>query len=327
MTTNASEPIFVGVDMAKAKFDLALDGKSSTQEVRNDEEGIDRTLKTLEPMKDRVQVVVMEATGGLERPLATALCLAGYAVMVVNPRQARDFAKAMGCLAKTDSLDARVLSDFGRTLYNSPRRDKLLMKLATPQQELMGALTTRRSQLVGMRVAESNRLSTAHASQRKSLKEVIAMLDKQIDALDSEIGKNLDDHFHGKLDLLKGLKGVGPATQAVLMGALPELGSLNAREIAKLVGVAPLNCDSGKSKGRRVTWGGRAEVRAALYMATLSAVRFNPQIKVFHERLKASGKPAKVALTACMHKLLTIINAVLRSGKPYQADYAQPGAA
>lgn len=327
MTTNASEPIFVGVDMAKAKFDMALDDKSGTKEMANDQVGIEQALRTLEPLKERVAVVVLEATGGLERPLATALCLAGYAVMVVNPRQARDFAKSMGYLAKTDSLDARVLSAFGRTLNASARRDKLLMKLATPQQELLAALTVRRTQLVGMRVAESNRLGCAHASQRKSIETIIAALDKQIKEIDKEIGGNLDAHFRGKLDLLEDMKGVGPVTQAILMGSLPELGSLSQREIAKLAGGAPLNCDSGRSKGRRVTWGGRAQVRSALYMATLSAIRFNPQIKAFHKKLRAAGKLPKVAMVACMHKLLTIINAVLRSGKPYRADYPAPAKA
>ncbi|HLP96804.1 MAG TPA: IS110 family transposase [Sideroxyarcus sp.] len=327
MTTNASEPIFVGVDMAKAKFDMALDDKSVTKEIANNQAGIEQALKMLEPLKERVAVVLLEATGGLERPLATALCQAEYSVMVVNPRQARDFAKAMGYLAKTDSLDARVLSAFGRTLNASARRDKLLMKLPTPQQGLLAALTVRRTQLVGMRVAESNRLGCAHASQRKSIEAIIAALDKQIKAIDKEIGRNLDDHFRDKLDLLKDMKGVGPVTQAILMGSLPELGSLSEREIAKLAGVAPLNCDSGRSKGRRVTWGGRAQVRSALYMATLSAIRFNPQIKAFYKKLRAAGKLPKVAMVACMHKLLTIINAVLHSGMPYRADYPAPAKA
>jgi len=327
MTTNVSELIFVGVDMAKAKFDVAMDDKSTTQEMTNDQAGIAQMLKMLTPLKERVAVVLMEATGGLERALATALCAAGYSVMVANPRQARDFAKSLGYLAKTDSLDARVLSAFGRMLYGSSRRDKLLMKPTTPQQDLLVALNTRRTQLVTMRVAESNRLGGAHASQHKSIKAIITALNKQIDAIDKKIDKNLDDHMRDKLDLLKDLKGLGPVTQAVLMGSLPELGSLSNREIAKLVGVAPLNRDSGKSKGKRTTWGGRSDVRATLYMAVLSAKRFNPHIKAFYERLIAAGKPPKVALTACMHKLLAIINAVLRSGKPYREDYASTTAA
>jgi transposase len=184
-------------------------------------------------------------------------------------------------------------------------------------------MVTRRGQLVGMRVAESNRLASAHASQRKSIQAHLKMLDRQIGKIDDDAEKALKDHFKDKLALLKGLKGVGAGTQAMLMAALPELGTLTHREIAKLVGVAPLNCDSGKFKGKRTTWGGRTNVRAALYMAALSASRFDPVIKAFYEHLLAVGKPKKLALTACMHKLLTIINAVIKSGKPWQAGYPQ----
>jgi transposase len=252
-----------------------------------------------------------------------ALCTAGFAVMVVNPRQAHDFAKALGYLSKTDSIDARALSHFARTLHSSERRERLLYKLPTPQQEALLALVTRRAQLVGMRVAEGNRLEAAHASQRKSIQTLIKVLDRQIGQIDDDVGRRLKDHFKDKLALLKGLKGVGVGTQAVLMSALPELGCLTQREISKLVGVAPLNCDSGRFKGKRTTWGGRANVRSALYMATLSASRYDPVIKTFYLRLVAAGKPKKVALTACMHKLLTIINAVIKSGQPWQAGYPQ----
>ena len=187
-------------------------------------------------------------------------------------------------------------------------------------------MITRRTQLVVMRVAESNRLASAHPLQRKSITALIKALDRQISEIDSDIGGRLKSHFKEKLALLKGLKGVGPGTQAVLMAALPELGTLNEREIGKLVGVAPLNRDSGQFRGKRTTWGGRANVRSALYMAALSAVRFEPRIKAFYDRLLAAGKPKKVALTACMHKLLTIINAIIKSGKPWQAGTtpAQP---
>ena len=184
-------------------------------------------------------------------------------------------------------------------------------------------MVTRRGQLVGMRVAESNRLASAHVSQRKSIQVHLKMLDRQIGQIDDDAQRHLKDHFKDKLALLKGLKGVGPGTQAMLMAALPELGTLTHREVAKLVGVAPLNCDSGKFKGKRTTWGGRANVRAALYMAALSASRFDPTIKTFYQRLLLAGKPKKVALTACMHKLLTIINAVIKSGMPWQAGYPQ----
>lgn len=325
--TNSSELIFVGIDVAKATLELALDDNSKTQCFGNDDAGVQAVIGKLKPVGNRVAVVLLEATGGLEQRAAVALCTAGFAVMVVNPRQAHDFAKALGYLSKTDSIDARALSHFARTLHGSDRRERLLYKLPTPDQEVLQALVTRRSQLVGIRVAEGNRLDTAHASQRKSIQALIKVLDRQIGEIDDDIGRRLKSHFKDKLDLLKGLKGVGVGTQAVLMAALPELGSLTQREIAKLVGVAPLNNDSGKFKGKRTTWGGRANVRSALYMATLSAARYDPTIKTFYQRLLAAGKPKKLALTACMHKLLTIINAVIKSGKPWQASYPQPSQA
>ena len=322
--TNVSELIFVGIDVSKATLERALDDKAKTLCLRNDESGVAALLAELKPVAHRVAVVLLEATGGLERRAAVALYMAGFSVMVVNPRQAHDFAKAMGHLSKTDSIDARALSHFARTLYQSERRERLLFKLPTPEQEALLALVTRRTQLVGIRVAEGNRLDGTHASQRKSIQDLIKVLDRQIGRLDDDMGKRLGEHFADKLKLLKGLKGVGPGTQAMLMAALPEVGTLNQREIGKLVGVAPLNCDSGKFKGKRTTWGGRANVRAALYMAALSAARFDPTIKAFYQRLITAGKCKKVALVACMHKLLTIINAVIKSGKPWQAGYPQP---
>ena len=322
--TNASELIFVGIDVSKATLEIALDDSAKTQTLGNDDVGIQALIARLEPVRGRVAVVLLEATGGLEQRAAVALCARGFAVMVVNPRQAHDFAKALGYLSKTDSTDAKALSHFARTLHTSERRERLLYKLPTPEQEVLLAMVTRRGQLVGMRVAESNRLASAHASQRKSIEVHLKILDRQIGQIDADAQRHLKGHFKDKLALLKGLKGVGAGTQAMLMAALPELGTLTHREIAKLVGVAPLNCDSGKFKGKRTTWGGRAHVRAALYMAALSASRFDPTIKAFYQRLLLAGKPKKLALTACMHKLLTIINAVIKSGRPWQAAYPQP---
>lgn len=319
-----AEAIFVGIDVSKDTLEVALGESAKTQTLGNNETGIAALLAQLKPLSSRIAVVLLEATGGLEQPAAAALCAHGFAVMVVNPRQAHDFAKALGYLSKTDSIDAKALSQFARTLHASDKRERLLYKLPTPAQELLLAMVTRRGQLVGMRVAESNRLASAHASQRKSIDKHIKMLDKQIGQIDDDAQRQLKDHFKDKLLLLKGLKGVGAGTQAMLMAALPELGQLKHREISKLVGIAPLNCDSGKFKGKRITWGGRANVRAALYMATLSASRHDPTIKAFYERLVLAGKPKKVALVACMHKLLTIINAVIKSGKPWQASYPQP---
>jgi transposase len=321
--TNSSELIFVGIDVSKATLEVAMNDSAKTQCLGNDDRGIEALIEQLQGAANKVAVVLMEATGGLELRAAVALCTAGFAVMVVNPRQAHDFAKALGHLSKTDSTDARALSHFARTLHASDKRDKLLFKLPTPESQALSALMTRRSQLVGMRVAEDNRMHTASALGRKSIVKVVKMLNREIEQIDKEVATRLKGHFADKLDLLKGLKGVGANTQAMLMAELPELGTLSEREIAKLVGVAPLANDSGKMHGKRRVWGGRARVRSACYMATLSAVRHEPAINAFYERLRAAGKPAKVALVACMHKLLTIINAVIKSGKPWQAGYPQ----
>ena len=264
-----------------------------------------------------------EATGGFEREAALALCRAGLPVMVVNPRQARDFAKAMGFLSKTDAIDARILSHFAQTLYASDRRERLLMKLPEAGQESLQALVTRRAQLIQIRVAEENRVALSNKTQRKSIATGRKVLDKELARIDIDIDDTLKEHFADKLALLKGFKGVGPGTQGGLMAMLPELGKRTHSQIGKLVGVAPLNCDSGRHKGRRVTWGGRAEVRTMLYMATLSAMRFNSVIKPFYERLLAKGKPKKVAIVACMHKLLTILNAIMKTNKPWDEHYFQ----
>jgi len=265
--------------------------------------------------------VVLEATGGFEREAAVALCSAGLPVMVVNPRQARDFAKAMGYLAKTDAVDARVLSHFARTLHQSEKREQLLMRLPEARQVELQALILRRGQLIQMRVAEENRLALSHPSQRKSIKAVCKMLNKQIAHIDREIDTRLKGHFSAQMALLDNFKGIGTSTKATLMAALPELGALSHPQISKLVGVAPLNCDSGKHTGKRFTWGGRTEVRCALYMAALSAVRYNPVIKLFYDRLLSKGKPKKVALVACMHKILQILNAIMKSAQPWNEHH------
>lgn len=318
---NASELIFPGIDVSKDTLEVALDDKSKTQCIANAEEAIAALVKSLVPLSGRIGAIVLEATGGFERQVAVALCMAGLAVMVVNPRQARDFAKSMGYLSKTDAIDARVLSHFARTLYQSEQRERLLMKLPDANQVSLQALFVRRTQLIGMRVAEENRLAMSHRSQHKSIKAVLKVLDRQIAVIDKDMGGMLQEHFADKLALLKGFKGVGACTQASLMGELPELGQLTNAQIGKLVGVAPLNADSGRHKGKRITWGGRANVRTALYMAALSAVRYNPAIKAFYERLLAKGKLKKVALVACMHKMLTIMNAVIKSGIPWNPDH------
>lgn len=321
---NASELIFVGIDVSKDTLEVALDDKSKTQCIANDDADIATLVKRLVRESERIGVIVLEATGRFERKVAVALCLAGLDVMVINPRQARDFAKSLGHLAKTDAIDARALSHFARTLHQSERRERLLMKLPEANQEALEALLVRRNQLIGMRVAEENRLAMSHRSQHKSIKAVLKTLDVQIKAIDKDMEGMLKKHFSEKLALLKDFKGVGPCTQASLMGALPELGQLTHAQIGKLVGVAPLNADSGRHRGKRITWGGRATVRTLLYMAALSAIRYNPVIKAFYDRLIAKGKLKKVAMVACMHKMLTIMNAIVKSGIPWNPDHQMP---
>jgi transposase len=321
--TNPTDNLFIGIDVSKDTLELALDNSAPTQTFENHPEGIARLVKLVTSCTRPIGVILLEATGGLERACAAALCLADLAVIVINPRQAHDFAKSMGYLAKTDALDAKVLSHFARTLHGDQRFERMLFKLPSPQQVVLQALVVRRSQLVVMRVAEGNRLAGAHLAQRQSISVVIKLLASEIARIDKDIGRNLDQHFAPKLKLLQGIKGVAVGTKAALMAQLPELGQLTQRQIGKLVGVAPLNCDSGKFKGKRVTWGGRAPLRAALYMATLSATRHEPVIKAFYQQLIARGKAPKVALVACMHKLLTIMNAIVRSGQPWSPTYAQ----
>lgn len=324
----STEQIFIGVDVSKATLDVAVRGQTKARQFANSEAGIAALTAYLSPSQAKVAVILMEATGGLERLAACALDMAGYAVMVVNPRQAHDFAKALGYLSKTDKSDdksdAQALAQFAHTLHSGDKREQLLVKLPTAQQDELAAMVSRRAQLVGMRVAEGNRLSSSHKTQRKSILAVLKVVERQIKTLDDDIAGSLAEHFKAKLDLLKGMKGVGVATKAALMASLPELGSLSAGQIGKLLGVAPLNRDSGTMKGKRTTWGGRADVRSALYMASLSAVRYEPSIKLFYQRLRTAGKPAKVALVACMHKLLTIINAIMKSGKPWEPGYGCP---
>lgn len=314
---------FAGIDVSKATLELALEGESKTAVFDNDARGICALLAKLKEAGP-LGAMVLEATGGLEREAALALCAAGFPVMVVNPRQAHDFAKALGYLAKTDPIDARALAQFARTLYHCEKREALLMCMPESQQLDLAVLVTRRGQLVAMRVAEGNRLSGAGKPAQKSIRTVITLLNREIAKLDREIEQSLGGHFAEKIKLLKGLKGVAQGTQAALMAGLPELGKLTRRAIGKIVGVAPLNRDSGTMRGKRTTWGGRAMVRSALYMATLTAVRHNAVLRAFHHRLREKGKPKKVVLVACMHKLLSIMNAIFKSNTPWNPNFHNP---
>jgi len=304
-----------GVDVCKQHLDVCL----GTLELRvvNDATGWDVLIAKFE--EEEVDLVVLEATGGYERGLVCALQGTGITVARLNPRQARDFAKSMGVLAKTDQVDARTLRDFGDVLARHKDRAKFITPLVDEQRQVLAELMTRRRQLVDMRVAENNRLEHAGKHSMRSIKSVLKTLDRQLEAIDHEIDDHLDRHFKDQRTLLDSVKGVGPVTILTLTAAMPELGSLGRRQIAKLVGVAPLANDSGLHKGKRRIWGGRADVRAVVYMAALAAIKHNPTIKVFHSRLIAAGKPKKVAIVACMRKLLTILNAMLRDQSMWNA--------
>jgi transposase len=303
-----AEACFIGIDVSKDSLDLhALPGADSCR-FPNDEKGISQTLAWVSDHKPAL--VVLEATGGYQSRIAAELAARDIPVAVVNPRQVRDFARATGQLAKTDALDAAIIARFARDIRPHPR------PLPSDAEQAIKALVTRRSQLITMRTSEQNRL---HQSPPKrvtaSLKKSIAFLDREIESLDDEIDRNIKQSplWRQNEDLLKSVPGVGPQTARTLLTQLPELGKLSRREIASLVGVAPLNRDSGAHRGKRVIAGGRSQVRAALYMAALAASRFNPRIRAFYLRLRAAGKPGKVALTACTRKLLTILNVMLKT--------------
>jgi transposase len=298
----------VGIDVSKQHLDVCL----GTDHLRlpNDASGWEELISQFKQAE--VDLIVIEATGGYERDLVCALQGAGLAVARVNPRQSHDFAKSMGELSKTDKVDARMLRDFADVLARHKDRASYITPLVDAQRQELAQLMTRRRQLVEMRVAESHRLEHARGRAVRSIEQVMKTLDKQIGEIDTDIDSHLDQHFKQQRRLLDSVKGVGAVTIMTLTAALPELGQLGRRQIAKLVGVAPLANDSGQRSGKRRIWGGRSEVRAVVYMATLNAVRFNPPIKAFYNRLVDAGKPKKVALVASMRKLLTILNAMLR---------------
>lgn len=316
-----SSGMTVGIDVAKHTIEVALGLDACTLSLSNDAAGFDALLAQLSA--HQVALVVMEATGGWEAALACALQAVGYAVVVINPRQARDFARAMGQLAKTDRIDAHILSQLGEVIERHPQRAKFVKPLPSAEQQRLAALVTRRRQLIAMLVAERNRLPQAHANTRRSLQAIIKALSKELARIDDEMADYIDSHFAGLSQLLDSVKGVGPTTIATLIAEVPELGKLSRREIGALIGVAPLNRDSGVMRGKRTIFGGRASVRQVLYMAALVAARHNPVIRVFYARLLAAGKPRKVALVACMRKLLTILNAMVKADTPWDASLHQ----
>ena len=305
--------VYVGIDVAKERLDVAQRPSLEGWRVANDERGIAELVARLVQLKPAL--VVLEATGGMELPLVGALAAAGLPVVVINPRQAREFARATGRLAKTDAIDAQVLAQLAEAV-----RPQLRPLPDAAAQEL-SALMTRRRQLIEMLTAEKNRLRAAARAVRPDIQEHIHWLERRLADLDGDLSQTIrsSDIWREKDDLLQSAPGVGPVVSTTLLADLPELGTLNRKEIAALVGVAPLNRDSGTLRGRRTVWGGRSKVRAALYMATLVATQRNPVNRTFYQRLLSAGKPKKVALTACMRKLLTILNAILRSRTPWPA--------
>lgn len=305
----------VGIDIAKETFDVSFGAQGVIEQFANAPQGHDELIAKLNGTP--VELIILEATGGYEFAVASALQAVGFPVAIINPRQARDFAKAMGYLAKTDRIDARVLAQMADVLSRHPDRDKIVKPLPSEELQRIQAIVTRRRQIVTMLVMEGNRLGTAHRAARKSIATIIKALKKELGNIETDIAEHIAKHHADLAALLNSVKGVGNATISTLIAEVPELGKLNRREISALVGVAPINRDSGTMRGKRTIFGGRASVRRALYMATLVAVRYNPVMRAFYERLVNAGKPKKVALVAGMRKLLTILNAMVKHHKSW----------
>jgi Transposase and inactivated derivatives len=308
MTSNAE---FVGVDVSKATLDVASWRSNEYRRFQNDPTGIQELidwLKILQP-----ELIVLEATGGLELPFVAELAYEKMPVAVVNPRRIREFARSIGQLAKTDKLDAKVIAHFGAATHPEAR------KLPTNDEEKLTALITRRRQIIEMLTAEKNRLHSARFSMKERIELHLSWLESELRDLDNEITKFIHQSpiWKEKDKLLRSVPEVGPVTSATILAMLPELGTLNRRKIAALVGVAPVNKDSGRRQKKRRVYGGRANVRSVLYMAALSASKHNPRIKMFYDHLIRMGKEKKVALTACMRKLLVILNAIIRVNQNY----------
>ena len=304
MTTSSGK--FVGIDVAKDKLDIAVLGEAKASQAGNDEKGIASLVKKMKKLSP--ELIVVEATGGYQRAVVLELYEAGLPVAVVNPQRVRQYARACGLLAKTDKLDAFNLAEFGKQV--KPRR----FEAKSEAGRYLSALLVRRKQVEEMLKAEKSRIRTVHEAMRSSLERMIDELKAEKKRLEKEIRKFMEEHedFAEQEQILCSAKGVGRVTAATLLAELPELGKLDRKKIAALVGVAPMNFDSGKKRGYRKTKGGRMEVRSALYMSTLVATRYNPLIKTQYQQLVGRGKLKKVALIACMRKFLTILNAMMR---------------
>lgn len=316
-----NDSVVVGVDVSKDFLDVCLLPAGIQKRVPNDDSGcaeLTTWFSSVTPTR-----IVLESTGGLEMLAVGMWATASLPVVIVNPRQVRNFAKACGLLAKTDTLDARIIARFALAIKPEirPLKDEMC--------QILSALTARRRQLIEMLVAEKNRLNSAPKAIRPSIETHIAWLTQQIDAVDKDASTCIQSSpaWKAKEEILTSVKGVGPVTASVLLAALPELGMIPRRQIGALVGVCPYNHDSGKYRGKRNIWGGRATIRATLYMATLSATRFNPVIKTFYDRLTDAGKVHKVAMTACMRKLLSILNSMMKNNQKWDPMKFQPASA
>jgi len=308
-----SKDIYVGIDVSKDHMDVHIVPQNTAFRSKRDDKGIESLVKSM--MRYSPKLIVMEATGGYESVIAIKLWSAGLSVSVVNPYRIRSFARADGTFAKTDKMDAHIIAKFAKSMKPKPT------EFPSDHQRVIRELIARRNQLVKMRTAEKNHLSRAcMPNVRASIEMVIHSLNEQIERIDNDFDNfiDLDPDFKEKDSLLQSVPGVGQNTSRMFIGNLPELGQLNRQQIAALVGVAPMNKDSGHSQGKRFIMGGRAPVRSMLYMATLSALRFNPTIKIFYDRLVQAGKAKKVAITACMRKLLIILNAIVRTKTPFK---------
>lgn len=307
------EQTFIGIDVSKDRLDVHVLPSGETFAVARDGEGLVALIERLEPFKPHL--VLLEATGGFEQTVAAALVAAAMPLAVVNPRQIRDFARATGQLAKTDALDAKMIARFAAKVQPEPR------PVPDEQARALGELVVRRRQLVEMMSSERNRRSQLTSPRLiKGLDRLLAALQKELSGLESDIGESIrgTPAWRERDELMRSVPGIGNIVARTLIAELPELGRLDRKQIAALVGVAPINRDSGKMRGKRTTWGGRAKVRCVLYMAALTASRRNPVLCVFYQRLVAAGKAKKVALTAVMRKLLTILNAMVRDNKRWQ---------
>ena len=313
-----AESPYVGIDVSKNQLDIAVRPAGDTWSMPNDVSGITEVVQGLAQLHPAL--VVLEATGGLQMPLAAALATAGLPLAMVNPRQVRDFARAIGRLAKTDRLDAQVLAHFAEAVRPTP------YPLPDAQTQELTALLTRRHQVVEMLTAEKNRLRSARELVHRRVQDHICWLEQELADLDDDLERTLRKSplWREKDNLLRSVPGIGRVVSITLLADLPELGTLSRHQIAALVGVAPLKRDSGRFRGKRMVWGGRARVRAALYMAALTASRYNPIIKAFYHRLCEAGKARKVALTACMRKLLIILNSMVKHRRTWTPDVQQP---